>query len=532
VVDTVQHVLAPQLVVRFLLSATLFMSCLSPAIAFGGTPEAVPRLNAPLYATIRALPLTLTGEGFGAPGPGSALLFRFADGTRLAVPSTAPQILAWNDARIVLDGDAEARASHVLVRTPEGLSRPARVDVYAYDWFDIPTTPGTDALPLAIAVGADGQVWVNQEFHLDFQWLDPATGVVTALSPPRPPDPGPFATEIFGDHRTQTSVAGESVLVDPMGNVWFSQGGGYLYGGVHPNHSRIVRYDPDAPAAERWRVYNVPGDRNEVAGLAWDATRGRIWFSNGGFEAAAPIPSPSLVSFDPETTPWDNDFDFSTPLDHLVCEPGGTDDGCFRVHPLPETSLAPSHMEVTGDGLVWYTAYWGSRIGVVDPETGGVIEYPLPTQTGNFLFGPGPWEIMADPDGNLVYTEFFDSAVGRFDASRRLDPACLALDASGRNPCIVERIIPGIDPDQHRLHTAAFAPDGRLWFGQHVERAEDPSRLGFFTPGGTHVVMLPALQRISAGIPTVDGIAVDATTGDVYFCEFQRHRIGRLRLVE
>jgi streptogramin lyase len=527
-----QHVRLINLAGYFFVLATLLVSWLAPSQARGVVRADAPKLDAPLYATIQSLPVTLTGEGFGARVPGAALIFRFADGTRRVVPATSPEILSWSADRIVLAGSQDARTAHVFVRTSEGLSGAARVEVYAYDWFDIPRTPGTDALPLAIAVGADGQVWVNQEFHLDFQWLDPATGVVTALSPPRPPDPGPFATQLFGDHRTQTSVAGESVLVDPMGNVWFSQGGGYLYTGQYPNHSRIVRYDPDAPEAERWRVYNVPGDQNEVAGLAWDATRGRIWFTNGGFEAEAPIPSPSLVSFDPETTPWDNHFDFSTPLDHLVCEPAGSDEGCFRVYPLPETSLAPSHMEVTADGLVWYTAYWGSRIGVVDPETGAVTEYPLPKQTGDFFFGPGPWEILADPNGNLVYTEFFDGAVGRFDASRRLDPACLALDANGRNPCIVERIIPGSDPEHHRLHTVAFAPDGRLWFGQHVEREQDPSRLGFFTPGGARVVMLPALQRISTGIPTVDGIAVDATTGHVYFCEFQRHRIGRLRLVE
>jgi hypothetical protein len=44
--------------------------------------------------------------------------------------------------------------------------------------------------------------------------------------------------------------------------------------------------------------------------------------------------------------------------------------------------------------------------------------------------------------------------------------------------------------------------------------------------------MLPPLQRFpGGGVPTVDGVAVDPTTGDVYFCEFLRKRIGRLRLV-
>jgi hypothetical protein len=93
-------------------------------------------------------------------------------------------------------------------------------------------------------------------------------------------------------------------------------------------------------------------------------------------------------------------------------------------------------------------------------------------------------------------------------------------------------VLPGTDPEGYRLHTVAFAADGRLWFGQHVDAEDQPSHLGFFTADGRHVVRLPPLQRFpGGGVPAVDGVAVDPTTGDVYFCEFVRKRIGRLRLV-
>ena len=504
---------------------------LAPVATFA-QPEGPPRLDAPVFATIRPVPLTLTGEGFGPPGPGSALVVRLAGGGRVTVPSTSPRIAAWEDDRIVVDAGAAARSGVVRVRTPAGTSAPARIDVFAYDWFDIPPTPGTNAAPLAIAVGADGQVWVNEEFHLNFQHLDPATGVVTGLEIPKPPGPGPFATTIFGDHRTQTSVLGESILVDPRGRVWFTQGGGSLYAGAHPNHSRIVAYDPAAPAGARYRVYNMPGDWNEIIGIAWDEARGRMWVAQGGLEAG-----PLIASFDPERIPWDNDFDFSVSLLDQVCAPGEPEDDCYRVYRLPETSLHPAHLEVADDGLVWYTAFWGRRIGVVDPATGRVLEYPVPPAIGTappvWVTGAGPWEIVQAPNGDIVFNEFFDSTITRFDASRLLDPACRRLDDDDRNPCMTDFVVPGADLRDEQVHSIAYDLEGRLWYTQHGSPdVTTEASLGFITADWDHIVRLPSLGLFPASAaPAANGVAVDPTTGDLYFTEFWRKRIGRLRLV-
>lgn len=499
---------------------------------FGPEAAAKPRLDAPVYATIRPVPLLLTGAHFGAPGPGAELVLRFPDGTRAAVASTSPRILAWEDDRIVVAVSEDARSGAVRVRTPGGLSPAARLDVFAYDWFDIPPTPGTNAAPLSIAVGADGQVWVNEEFHLSFQHLDPTTGIVEGLPIPKPPGPGPFATMIFGDHPTQTSELGESILVDPRGRVWFTQGGGSLYSGAYPNHSRVVSYDPAAPAAERYRVYNMPGDWNEIIGLAWDETRGRMWVAQGGLDAG-----PMIASFDPERIPWDNDFDFSTLLLDQVCEAGEPDDHCYRVYRLPDDNLIPAHLEITADGLVWYTAYWGRRIGVLNPASGQVIEYPVPPAIGTappvWVTGAGPWEIVAAPDGDLVFNEFFDSTISRFDAARMLDPACRRLDGDDRNPCISDFVVPGADLYYQQVHSVAFDLEDRLWYTQHGSGAPaTDASLGYITADWQHIVRLPSLGLFSANAnPAADGIAVDPTTGDLYFCEFWRKRIGRLHLV-
>lgn len=497
--------------------------------ALASSLVAGPRIDSPVLATIQDSTLTIPGSGFGSPGPESAIVARLG-GHRVLIPSTSELVVSWEDSKIVVSTDGFESSGSIRVRTPEGRSRRARVLVYQYDWFEIPPTPFTNPLPLAIEADARGEIWVNQEFHLEFQHLDPATGVVTGLAPPRPPNPGPFATTLFNDHRTQMSVLGEDVLVDPLGRVCFSQGGSHLYVFQHPNHSRVACYDPQAEPGAEWRVYNMPGDWNEIIGLAWDEIRGRIWVAQSG-----PVVGPALISFDPDRIPFDNHFDFSTPLLDLVCEPGEATEGCYQVFPLPPTSRLPAHMLVDDGGRVWYTAYFGNRIGVLHPATGRVIEYPLPAPIGQGdpvpIAGSGPWQMVEAPGGDIVFTEFFDSTISRFRASRRLDPACRSLDGEGRNPCITERVVPGADLRIQTVHSIAYDLEGRLWFGQ-TSLVEADASLGFVTPNWKHVVRLPNLNAFPArAFADSAGVAVDPTTGDIYFCEFRRQRIGRLRLL-
>ncbi len=488
-----------------------------------------PQFDSPIMATIQGSALTIPGSGFGEARPDSYIVVTMSD-SQVRIASTSSVVNSWEDESIVLSIGQSSRSAQIHIRTPEGRSQLARVDVFAYDWFDIPPTPGTSAPPLSIDVDEEGQVWVNQEFHLDFQHLDPIAGVVNGLAIPRPPAPGPFATTIFNDHRTQTSVLGEDVLIDPQGRVWFTQGGGYLYSGEHANHSRIVCFDPDGEPGNEWRVYNMPNDWNEIIGLAWDETRGRMWVAQGGLEAGALI-----ASFDPEKIPYDNHFDFSSSLSHQICEKGEPTDDCYRVYRLPKGSYQPAHLLIDNNGLVWYTAFWGNRIGVVHPESGRVIEYPLPAPIGLAdpvpIVGSGPWELVKAPNGDIVFCEFFDSTIGRFRITRVLDPNCQSLGDDGQNPCISELIVPDVDLRNEQVHSIAYDFEGRLWFTQTAS-IETQASVGFITANWKHIVKLPSLNDFEANeIADSAGIAVDPTTGDIYFCEFKRKRIGRLQLV-
>ena len=361
--------------------------------------SADPVISPPVAATIEGTQVVLRGSGFGSVAPGSKLIFETM-GRELHVPSSSSVVKLWREDRIEVEVPEGATTGTARVAVGGGVSEPATVFVFGYDWFDIPPTPGTNALPLSIDVGADGRVWVNQEFHRELQMLDPTTGVVRGLPIPQPPDPGPFANTIFFDHRTQTSVLGEHAEVDESGRVWFTQGGGSLYSGEHANHSRAVSYWPET---DKFRVYNMPDDWNELIGLAWDAGRERLWVANGGLSSGAKI-----ASFDPRRIPSDNHFDFSTGLLHQVCRPGEPEDDCYRVYELPNVIAHPAHMLVDDDGFVWFTAYWGRTIGRLNPASGEILEYPLPEAIGKAepvpFVGPGPWEIRQAPNGDIIFS--------------------------------------------------------------------------------------------------------------------------------
>jgi streptogramin lyase len=242
------------------------------------------------------------------------------------------------------------------------------------------------------------------------------------------------------------------------------------------------------------------------------------------------------VAFDPETAPHENDFLWDRPLDQLLCsEPTPEPVGCFVRYPLPDGALAPAHLVADASGSIWFTLFWGGAIGRLEPETGEVIVYPLAAGVGTDprakTVGPGPWDITISKDGkHLVWSEFFDSTIGRLPLARAFDPACRSL-RDGRNPCVEEVRVPGADLGGQRVHSIAFDGFGNLWFTSGVPPRTRKS-IGFVTSDWSRVELLGPLEGGPGTDGSYAGIAIDPETGDIWVAEFQPPGVGRLMPVD
>ncbi len=198
----------------------------------------------------------------------------------------------------------------------------------------------------------------------------------------------------------------------------------------------------------------------------------------------------------------------------------------------------PTGIVAGPDGNLWFTEYYGDRVGRI--TVGGTV---TDWSTGSGISNDSaPMGIAAGPDGNLWFAEYGPSRIGR------ITPAATATEfTTGISAASLPRGI-------------AAGPDGNLWFveqgGNRVGRittsgtvtefstgispgsnlygiaagpdgnlwfTENAGRIGRITPAG-------AVTEFSNGITpgsAPDGIAA-GPDGNLWFTEFGESRIGRI----
>lgn len=112
----------------------------------------------------------------------------------------------------------------------------------------------------------------------------------------------------------------------------------------------------------------------------------------------------------------------------------------FREWVVPTLGQRSRDPIEAADGAIWWAGQWANLIGRIDPATGAMTEYPLPT-------GAMPHSVTLDAAGAVWYTGNKNATLGR------LDPA---------NGEITVYDMP--DPAARDPHTAIFDADGILWF--------------------------------------------------------------------
>ena len=153
------------------------------------------------------------------------------------------------------------------------------------------------------------------------------------------------------------------------------------------------------------------------------------------------------------------------------------------------------------DGNLWFTEYLGNRIGRITP-TGVVTEF-----SAGITDKACPYAITVGPDGNLWFTESGGYGIGR------ITPTGVVTEFSVGTPGFC---YDGIC--NNGLYGITVGPDGNLWFTEYLG-----NRIGRITPTGV-------VTEFSAGITDKAdpwGITV-GPDGNLWFTESAGYRIGRI----
>lgn len=265
--------------------------------------------------------------------------------------------------------------------------------------------------PLDVAI-AGGTLWNSSEFSngisdvpfgsLQAEHLrNPANGLF------------PFAA-CFGSCQASEASALSERIVAANGTIW-STFGGWLFDTNQSveNHSEIAAFNPES---KTYCTYLVPGDDNEVIGLAVSGSppESNTWF----VESGATDGSPSLDWFNPaqvgDGCPRTSDEIYSL-------------NGALHRVTWP-TGLVPGQVAVDQDTTTaWVTDMVGSEIDKVDSATGQITSYHLPTSNRYAAFGAFPWQIVTDR-GFVYAIDYGDSSLVRIDkATNRIDVVRLPL---------------------------------------------------------------------------------------------------------
>jgi len=222
------------------------------------------------------------------------------------------------------------------------------------------------ARPHGLLVDRNGQVWYTGNGNGTIGRLDPATGRVTEHKAPSGGDP-------------------HTLVIDGGGVIWFTVQSGQRIGRLDPKNGAITEFQT----------------RGNPYGIALDQA-GNVWFCQ--------ISGDRLGRLDPRT-------------------------GRITELALPSGSR-PRRMAAAPDGSLWVTLYGVGKLIRVDPMAQKVVaEYALPAGSGG-----GPYAVSVDGAGIVWANEI------RRDSVVRLDPKTGGLrvfDLPSRNAGIRKMIVDG-----------------------------------------------------------------------------------------
>src|SRR6266487_2014105 len=180
--------------------------------------------------------------------------------------------------------------------------------------------------------------------------------------------------------------------------------------------------------------YAVPG--GDPWGTAFDSS-GRVWVAVPGCDLAPSCPNMTppgkLALFDPTSHSW------------------------VTTVSLPTGYGQPTFVAVDHTGKVWFTMPVTNAIGMYDPTSTAVSQWPVPTTSA------GPWGIAVDPAGTIWFTEHYVNKISSFNPSSHTFHE-IATPATNSQPY-------GITTDA----------SGNIWFTENIDAV---ALIGEYTTDG------------------------------------------------
>ncbi len=281
----------------------------------------------------------------------------------------------------------------VVSFVPAQLAQAYPGEVTRYD------TPTEDSYPRTVTIGPDGNVWFPESSSNKIGKLDPSTGSVTEYDIPT------------------GSMSPDSIITGSDGNLWFKGWSGKI-GKIDPNTGNITEYE--VPVGPVYAITSGPD--------------GNIWFTSQRSHDADGLMYKKYVNkFDINTHEFteyevaDSNngswglLGITTGSDGSLWFTMGDENAVGKFNPeteehtiyvAPNDDARPGSITTGLDGSLWFTKsdYNSGKIAKVDPSTGEITEYPLPTATYSW-----PDNIIAGPDGRLWFTGSNDKVITAFD---------------------------------------------------------------------------------------------------------------------
>lgn len=253
------------------------------------------------------------------------------------------------------------------------------------------------------------------------------------------------------------------------------------------------------PSTGEFRRFDLPdgaGPHNVIVGedgAAWYAGNqqshiGRLDPETGDITVYE-MPNPETVR-DPHTLVFDDagDLWFTVQFSNYVGRLSPSRDGEIGLIEVPTARARPYGIVLDSTERPWFVEFGSNKIGMIDPATLRLFEYPLPDPEA------GPRRIALTSDDMIWYVDHDRGYLGR------MDPVSHE---------VVEWKTPG--GSASRPYAMAVDDEDRLWF---FETNPSPNRLVGFDP---ETESFFSVTELGSGGGTVRNMVFDPTTRNMWF---------------